>query len=237
MKRVLLIEDELSIAELQKDYLEISGIEAMIAQDGNQGLQLALNETVDLILLDLMLPGIHGFELCQKIRKVKDIPIIIVSAKQEDIDKIRGLGLGADDYITKPFSPNELVARVKAHLARYERLTHKAELPNVMEIEGLVIDKLARQVFVFEEEVAFTAKEFDLLVYLAEHPHRVWNKEELFQQVWGLDSLGGDVSTVTVHIKRVREKIKQDEASLIYIETIWGSGYRFNFDETNGEIT
>ena len=227
MSKVLIIEDEEAIADLEKDYLELSGFEVKICNTGDEGLQTALREEFDLIVLDLMLPGLDGFEVCKKIREEKNIPIIMVSAKKEDIDKIRGLGMGADDYMTKPFSPSELVARVKAHLARYDRLVGSSNKNNdVIEIRGIRIDKTARRVIVDGEEKAFTGKEFDLLTFLAEHPNHVYTKEELFREIWDMDSIG-DIATVTVHIKKIREKIEFDSAKPQYIETIWGVGYRF----------
>ena len=227
MSRILIIEDEEAIADLEKDYLELSGFEVKICNTGDEGLQTALREEFDLIVLDLMLPGLDGFEVCKKIREEKNIPIIMVSAKKEDIDKIRGLGMGADDYMTKPFSPSELVARVKAHLARYDRLVGSSHKNNdVIEIRGIRIDKTARRVIVDGEEKAFTGKEFDLLTFLAEHPNHVYTKEELFREIWDMDSIG-DIATVTVHIKKIREKIEFDSAKPQYIETIWGVGYRF----------
>ncbi len=227
MSRILIIEDEEAIADLEKDYLELSGFEVEIRTNGNDGLEAGLNEDFDLIVLDLMLPGVDGFEICKEIREKKNLPIIMVSAKKEDIDKIRGLGLGADDYITKPFSPSELVARVKAHLARYERLTSaQLEHNDIIEIRGIKIDKTARRVWVDGEEKAFTGKEFDLLTFLAEHPNHVYSKDELFREIWDMDSIG-DIATVTVHIKKIREKIEFDSANPQYIETIWGVGYRF----------
>ena len=227
MSRILIIEDEEAIADLEKDYLELSGFEVKICNTGDEGLQTALREEFDLIVLDLMLPGLDGFEVCKKIREEKNIPIIMVSAKKEDIDKIRGLGMGADDYMTKPFSPSELVARVKAHLARYDRLVGSSNKNNdVIEIRGIRIDKTARRVIVDGEEKAFTGKEFDLLTFLAEHPNHVYTKEELFREIWDMDS-SGDIATVTVHIKKIREKIEFDSAKPQYIETIWGVGYRF----------
>ena len=227
MRRILIIEDEEAIADLEKDYLELSGFEVEICNTGDEGLQTALREEFDLIVLDLMLPGLDGFEVCKKIREEKNIPIIMVSAKKEDIDKIRGLGMGADDYMTKPFSPSELVARVKAHLARYDRLVGSSNKNNdVIEIRGIRIDKTARRVIVDGEEKAFTGKEFDLLTFLAEHPNHVYTKEELFREIWDMDSIG-DIATVTVHIKKIREKIEFDSAKPQYIETIWGVGYRF----------
>ena len=227
MKRVLIIEDETAIAELEKDYLELSGFEVDMEHSGDTGLEKALDTEYDLVILDLMLPGIDGFEICRRIREDKNIPVLMVSAKKEDIDKIRGLGMGADDYITKPFSPSELVARVKAHLARYERLIGSAVRSNeVIEIRGLKIDKTARRVYVNGEEKAFTTKEFDLLTFLAENPNHVFKKEELFNKIWDMESLG-DIATVTVHIKKIREKIEFNTSKPQYIETIWGVGYRF----------
>ena len=227
MSRILIIEDEEAIADLEKDYLELSGFEVKICNTGDEGLQTALREEFDLIVLDLMLPGLDGFEVCKKIREEKNIPIIMVSAKKEDIDKIRGLGMGADDYMTKPFSPSELVARVKAHLARYDRLVGSSNKNNdVIEIRGIRIDKTARRVIVDGEEKAFTGKEFDLLTFLAENPNHVFTKEELFKEIWNMDSVG-DIATVTVHIKKIREKIEMNTAKPQYIETIWGVGYRF----------
>ncbi len=227
MSRILIIEDEEAIADLEKDYLELSGFEVEIQNDGEAGLATALSKEFDLIVLDLMLPGIDGFEICKRIREEKNIPIIMVSAKKDDIDKIRGLGLGADDYMTKPFSPSELVARVKAHMARYERLIGSSQQQNdIIEIRGIRIDKTARRVIVDGAEKAFTGKEFDLLTFLAEHPNHVYTKEELFREIWDMDSIG-DIATVTVHIKKIREKIEYDSAKPQYIETIWGVGYRF----------
>lgn len=225
--RLLIIEDEESIAELEKDYLELSGFDVEIENNGESGLKRALSEQFDLFILDLMLPGIDGFEICKQIRKEKNAPVLMVSAKKDDIDKIRGLGLGADDYITKPFSPSELVARVKAHLARYERLIGSASPENeVIDIRGLKIDKTARRVYINGVEKSFTTKEFDLLTFLAQNPNHVYSKEELFKTIWDMESVG-DIATVTVHIKKIREKIEFNTAKPQYIETIWGVGYRF----------
>ena len=227
MSRILIIEDEEAIAELEKDYLELSGFEVIICNRGDLGLNMALKEDFDLIILDLMLPEIDGFEICRQVREAKNTPIIMVSAKKDDIDKIRGLGLGADDYMTKPFSPSELVARVKAHMERYNRLVgsnvHKND---VIEIRGIKIDKTARRVWVNGEEKAVTTKEFDLLTFLAENPNHVFTKDELFREIWDMASIG-DIATVTVHIKKIREKIEYDTSKPQYIETIWGVGYRF----------
>ena len=227
MSKILIVEDEEAIADLEKDYLELSGFEVEIASDGTSGLKKALEEGFHLVILDLMLPGVDGFEVCRQIREVKNIPIIMVSAKKDDIDKIRGLGLGADDYMTKPFSPSELVARVKAHLNRYERLVSSNVKENsIIEIRGIKIDKTARRVWVNGEEKNFTSREFDLLAFLAENPNHVFTKEELFRKIWDMDSVG-DIATVTVHIKKIREKIEVNSAKPQYIETIWGVGYRF----------
>ena len=227
MSRILIIEDEEAIADLEKDYLELSGFEVEVANDGVTGLDKALNEDYNLLILDLMLPGVDGFEICRKVRDEKNTPIIMVSAKKDDIDKIRGLGLGADDYVTKPFSPSELVARVKAHLARYERLIGSNMPQNdIIEIRGIKIDKTARRVWVNGEEKQFTTKEFDLLTFLAENPNHVFTKEELFRKIWDMESIG-DIATVTVHIKKIREKIEMNTNKPQYIETIWGVGYRF----------
>ena len=225
--KILIVEDEEAIADLEKDYLELSGFEVEIAGDGTVGLKKALEEDFQLVILDLMLPGIDGFEICRQIRENKNIPIIMVSAKKDDSDKIRGLGLGADDYMTKPFSPSELVARVKAHLNRYERLVSSNVKENsIIEIRGIKIDKTARRVWVNGEEKNFTSREFDLLSFLAENPNHVFTKEELFRKIWDMDSVG-DIATVTVHIKKIREKIETNSAKPQYIETIWGVGYRF----------
>ncbi len=227
MSRILIVEDEEAIADLEKDYLELSDFEVKIENTGDAGLETALAEDFDLIILDLMLPGMDGFEVCKHIREKKDVPVLMVSAKKDDIDKIRGLGLGADDYITKPFSPSELVARVKAHMARYSRLVGSGHESNdFVEIRGLKIDKTARRVYVDDEEKSFTTKEFDLLTFLAENPNHVFTKEELFRKIWNMDSIG-DIATVTVHIKKIREKIEYDTSNPQYIETIWGVGYRF----------
>ena len=215
MSRILIIEDEEAIAELEKDYLELSGFEVIICNRGDLGLNMALKEDFDLIILDLMLPEIDGFEICRQVREAKNTPIIMVSAKKDDIDK------------TKPFSPSELVARVKAHMDRYNRLIGSTTQKNdIIEIRGIKIDKTARRVWVNGEEKTFTTKEFDLLTFLAQNPNRVFTKEELFREIWDMESVG-DIATVTVHIKKIREKIEYNNAKPQYIETIWGVGYRF----------
>lgn len=226
-KKILIIEDEVSIAELERDYFEINGFDVDIEKRGDVGLKKARDMKYDLIVLDIMLPGLDGFEILKQLRNTSDIPVLMVSAKKEDIDKIRGLGLGADDYITKPFSPGELVARVKAHISRYERLIGSNEQrQEEIKIRGLMIDKTSRRVYVNSKEVMLTTKEFDLLVFLASNPNRVFSKEELFDKIWDMDSIG-DIATVTVHIRKIREKIELDPSNPQYIETVWGAGYRF----------
>ena len=227
MSRILIVEDDRKIAQLESDYLESNGYETKIIEDGKKALSELKTNHYDLILLDLMLPGCSGYDICRKIRDEIDIPILMVTARTEGVDVIRGLGLGADDYMTKPFSPSELVARVKAHLARYDRLVGNGKKENdVVEIRGIKIDKTARRVWVNGEEKQFTTKEFDLLTFLAENPNRVFTKEELFREIWDMESIG-DIATVTVHIKKIREKIEFNTAKPQYIETIWGVGYRF----------
>lgn len=226
MQKILIIEDERNIAELERDYLEVNGFESDIATTGEKGLELARNHTYDLILLDLMLPGIDGFELCKMLSQTLDIPILMVTARKEDIDKIRGFDRGADDYIVKPFNPSELVARVKAHLSRYDRLINREAKQHDIQIRGLTIQNDSRQVFLHGEERMFTAKEFNLLQFLATNPNIVFTKEQLMERIWGYDAVG-DLTTVTVHIRKIREKIEEDPSNPQLIETIWGVGYRF----------
>lgn len=230
MKNILIIEDDRGIAELERDYLEANGFSVTISTDGTEGQELALSQDVDLILLDIMLPGQDGFHICRCIREQKNIPILLVSARQEDIDKIRGLGLGADDYIVKPFSPNEMVARVKAHLARYERLTSRELRHDVLRCGELEIDEASHRVFLGNTEIPLPNKEFELLLFLAKNPGIVFSKETLFERVWGADAIG-ETATVSVHINRIREKIEVSSAKPRYIETVWGAGYRFHADK------
>jgi DNA-binding response OmpR family regulator len=228
MKKILIVEDDLSIAELEKDYLELEGFEVVICSNGVDGLNTLKTNEFDLLILDVMLPKIDGFTILRSIQEDKDIPILLVSAKKEDIDKIKGLSLGADDYITKPFNPSELVARVKSHIRNYERIKNKFKVgpkSNTLIIRGLEIKKDFRQVFINSLEINLTQKEFDILLYLAENPNRVFSKDELFEKIWGFDALS-DTATVTVHIARVREKIEVSTSVPQYIETVWGSGYR-----------
>ena len=229
-KKILIIEDDSSIADLQRDYLEVADFEVIVCVNGLDGLQALQENEVDLLILDIMLPGMDGLEILRSMKEDKDIPVLLVSAKKEEIDKIKGLSLGADDYITKPFSPGELVARVKAHLENYERLKHRfsegIKKRNTLIIRGLTIEKDSHRVFVLGQEVNLAQKEFSLLLYLAQNPNRVFGREELFERVWGLDAMG-DSATVTVHIGRVREKIESDPSNPQYVETVWGAGYRF----------
>ncbi|WHY62524.1 response regulator transcription factor [Cytobacillus firmus] len=227
MERILIIEDEPSIAELERDYLELNHYVADIAATGQEGLERLKTNAYRLVLLDLMLPDMDGYEVCRKIREVSEIPIIMVTAKNEDIDMIRGLGRGADDYIAKPFNPNQLIARVKAHIARYDRLTSSGPGKDEdIRIGDLLIQPGTRKVFAGNQEKILTAKEFDLLLFMAASPNQVFSKEHLLEQVWGFDFYG-DVTTVTVHIRRLREKIEKDPSEPDYIETVWGVGYRF----------
>ena len=227
MKRILIIEDDKSIAELERDYLEINGFAVEIASDGTMGLDMLTRKEYDLVLLDLMLPGVDGYTLCKKIRETKEIPVMMVTAKTADIDKIRGLGLGADDYMTKPFSPQEMVARVKSHIARYERLTKVKPLEDGgIKIGELSINDRSREVLLGGENIALTAKEFDLLFFLASNPGIVFSKERLFERLWDAAALG-EIATVAVHIGRIREKIEKNPSELQFIETVWGVGYRF----------
>ncbi len=225
MKRILIIEDDKSISELQKDYLEMSGYEVVCAFDGGTGLDYIKNDSFDLIILDLMLPEMDGFDILRQVADSKQIPILIVSAKSDETYKIKGLNLGADDYITKPFGMGELVARVNSHLKTYEKFKHNIK-KKLITIGSLSIDKDDRRVYIDENEVFMTQKEFDLLLFLVENPNRVFSKEELFEKVWGYDSLS-DATTITVHIARIREKIETDPERRTYIETVWGAGYRF----------
>lgn len=226
MTKILIIEDEESIAELQRDYLELSGFEVDIATTGSEGLTLAKQESYALILLDLMLPEIDGYKLCEQFRETLDIPILMVTARKEDIDKIKGFNRGADDYVVKPFNPNELVARVKAHISRYQRLTQREKTSPLIEFKGLTIDHPSRRVYLDDVELTLTAKEYDLLYFLATNPNQVFTKDHLLEKIWGFDAVG-DSSTVTVHIRKIREKIERDPSQPTFIETIWGVGYRF----------
>lgn len=226
-RKILIIEDDVNIMSLIKDYLEIEGFTIEQSTDGAQGLQKALTEPFSLILLDVMLPGLQGFEICRRIRKQSDVPILFLSARKEDSDKIRGLGLGADDYITKPFSPGELAARIKAHIRRYDSLTKKLKdsRKNKLAIKEISLDIYSRRTFIQNKEVILTEKEFEILYLFMRYPDRVFSKEEIFERIWG-EGIQGDTTTVTVHIRRLREKIEPDPSAPLYLETVWGMGYR-----------
>ncbi len=226
MAKILIIEDEKNIAELEKDYLESGGFTVDVEYDGLKGLEKALSNTYSLVIVDLMLPNISGFSIIKKIREQKDIPLLVVSAKQKEVDKVRGLGLGADDYITKPFSPGELVARVKSNLMRYNRLVGKSVEESTITIGELFVDLSSHQVLLKGEELVFTSKEFELLAFMAQNPNVAFSKERLFSRIWGADNYG-DIATVTVHIQKIRSKIEEDSSHPKFIETVWGVGYRF----------
>lgn len=231
VNKILLIEDDISISELIRDYLEVDNFTVIQAHEGSSGLELALNESFNLILLDVMLPGINGFDICREIRKKSDIPLLLISARKEDIDKIRGLGLGADDYITKPFSPGELVARVKAHIRRYNRLTseQKPTRENKITVRNLILNLDSHRAYINKREVILTVKEFEMLHLFMRHPDRVFSKDEIFNRIWGEETLG-DTTTVTVHIRKIREKIEENPSDPHYLETVWGMGYRLKIN-------
>ena len=227
MDKILIIEDDVAIAEIERDYLELDGFAVEIAADGNVGLERGLSGEHSLILLDLMLPGMDGFAICRALREQIDVPILMVTARQEDIDKIRGLGLGADDYIEKPFSPSVLVARVKAHLARYRRLTGSERTSGEIQIGGIRLNEETHRVYVDGREVELTNKEYELLLFFMLNVDVVFSREQLYERIWGWDAMG-DSATVAVHINRLRKKIEQDSANPRYIVSVWGAGYRFN---------
>jgi len=231
MKKILIIEDDISIAEIERDFLQIEGFEVVISTDGLEGYKKAIAEEYDLILLDLMLPNMSGYEICRNIRNEVDIPILMVTAKGDDADKIRGLGFGADDYISKPFSPTELVARVKANLAQYERLKNKdkgidGKKADELQVGPIMMNLATHRVYVKGAEIELKNKEYELLKFLISNPDMVFSKEHLYERLWGMDAFG-DLKTVAVHINRLREKIEKDPQNPVYIQTVWGAGYRF----------
>ena len=223
--KILIVEDDENISRLERDYLEANDFEFDCAFDVVDGLRMARSNVYALLILDIMLPGIDGLEICKAIRETINTPIILVSAKRDDFDKVQGFGFGADDYIVKPFSPSELVARVKAHISRYERLTTPPE-NDVIIINALRIEKNSRRVFYHDQEITFTNKEFDLLATLAQNPNTVYTKEDLISMIWKYEAVG-DTSTVTVHINRIREKLFAINPNNEIINTVWGKGYRF----------
>lgn len=228
MKYILIIEDDISIAEIERDFLEIEGFQTFIAEDGNTGLKEALSGKYDLILLDIMLPGLDGYDICRKIRGKTAVPILMVTAKTEEVDKLRGLGIGADDFIEKPFSPTELVARVKANLAQYDRINRLSEnnKNDELQVGHIRINQSTHRVYVSNQEIELKNKEYELLLFLVSNPDIVFSKERLYECIWGMDAFG-DLKTVAVHINRLREKIEKDPQNPVYIKTVWGAGYRF----------
>ncbi len=228
MSRILIIEDDELIAELERDYLEAGDFQVEIELDGERGMEKALRGDYDALILDVMLPGKNGFDICREVRRNLNLPVIMVTAKKEDVDKIRGLGLGADDYLIKPFSPAELVARVHSHIRIHQRLLEekRERRPDSVVIQNMTVCPEARRIFIDGEEVFLTNKEFELLLFLMENPNIVFSKDLLFDRIWGMDA-GGSTATVTVHINRLREKIEKDGSNPQFIETVWGSGYRF----------
>lgn len=227
MCKILIIEDDLDIAEVEKDYLELSGYSVDIVHNGMDGIRAVKEADYSLILLDLMLPGLDGFSVCKKLREMTDVPVLMVTARKEDVDKIRGLGLGADDYIEKPFSPSVLVARVKANLAQYDRLKKSgAEKQVVLTIGDFTVNTSTRRVYVRNEEKPLKNMEYELLLFLMTNADMVFDRETLYERIWGLDSMG-DNATVAVHINRLREKLEDDPSNPKHIETVWGAGYRF----------
>ena len=227
MKKILIIEDDLDIAELERDYLQLNGYQAEIVADGETGLRKALSGRFDIIVVDLMLPRKNGLEIIREVRKKLEIPLMVVSAKNEDIDKIRGFDIGADDYLTKPFSPAEFVARVKSHLKRYDRLKGDSGAYETILHKGLEINTASRQVFVKDKEVQLTTKEYEILLFLASHPNIVFTRERILNAIWGNDYFG-DTATIAVHVQKIRKKIEPDSPVPLYIETVWGVGYRFH---------
>lgn len=223
MKRILIIEDDREIAEIERDYLELEDMKADIAENGITGLEMALTGGYDLILLDLMLPGLDGFSVCRRLREKTDVPILMITARTQDVDKIRGFGFGADDYIEKPFSPNVLVARVKAHLSQYSRLKPQKKDEDTLIAGALRIDTQAHKAYLNGRELSLANKEYELLLFLARHPNQVFSREDLYELIWGLESMGDNI-TVAVHINRLREKLEDPQL----IQTVWGVGYRLN---------
>lgn len=228
MSKILIVEDDLDIAEVEKDYLKLSGYDVDIVENGVTAIEMEKKNSYSLILLDLMLPGLDGFSVCKKLREITDVPILMVTARKEDVDKIRGLGLGADDYIEKPFSPSVLVARVKANLAQYERLKQTGtQKQKILTIGDFTVNTSTRRVYVRGEEKPLKNMEYELLLFLMTNADMVFDRETLYEKIWGLDAMG-DNATVAVHINRLREKLEEDPSSPKYIETVWGAGYRFH---------
>ena len=229
MSKVLIVEDDILIAELERDYLNVSGFEAEIQQNGTHILDMVRKEKYDALILDIMLPGKSGLDICRELRRESSIPILMVTAKKEEVDKLRGLGLGADDYMVKPFSPAELVARVRTHIHIHEMLLNQKEeeLERGIDVGELLVLPRQRRVFLNGQEIILANKEFELLQFLVENPNIVFSKNTIFERIWGEDSVG-NTATVTVHINRLREKLDDDSYGLRHIQTVWGAGYRFH---------
>jgi len=226
MKRILIVEDDRAIAELERDYLEAAGFSVSWEADGTRGLDAIQGGAFDLVVVDLMLPGLSGFEVCRRVRETNDVPLLVVSALTSDLDKVKALGLGADDFVTKPFSPAELVARIQAHLARYDRLTRGGAPADTWTIRGLELNTTSRLVRRDGREITLTPREFDVLELFVTHPDRVFSKEEVFALVW--KEQYGDTTTVTVHVRKIREKLGDDTSAPVFIKTVWGLGYRLD---------
>lgn len=227
MDKILIIEDDMQIASLEKDFLEMNGYDVTISVDGHKGLKEAMTKAYQLIIIDIMLPSVNGYDILMMIRDKLNIPFIVVSARSDDMDKIKGIELGADDYMTKPFNPNELVARVKNQLARYNRLLNVNKIIGEIEFNGVLINEESRRVFVNSEEVIMTTTEFDILLFFMKNPDIVHSKQTIFERVWGEDEYG-DIGTVPVYVQKIRKKIEKDYTHPKIIETVWGVGYRFN---------
>ena len=226
-KQILIVEDDADIAAIERDYLQLGGYAVSIAPDGTTGLDAALNQPIDLLILDVMPPGVDGFTICRTVRAKKDIPILMVTARGEDVDKIRGLGFGADDYIEKPFSPSVLVARVKAHLAQYARLKPQPQQPQTITVGPLTADPATRRITKNGVELPLKNKEYELLLFLMRHPEQVFSREDLYELIWGLESMGDNI-TVAVHINRLREKVEDVPSEPKLLQTVWGVGYRLH---------
>lgn len=225
-EKVLIVDDEKEIRELIRDYLNVEGFNVELASDGKEAVEIFESDSFDIVILDIMLPKIDGMEILKIIRSKSNIPVMMLSAKKSDVDKVLGLGLGADDYITKPFSPKELVARIKAQLRRYKEFSNSQFNKNILEFKDLKIDLDGYNVYLKDEKIQMSAKEFEILKYLALNPERVYSREQIFNQIWGYNEYG-DINTVTVHIRKIREKIEEDSSNPEYIETVWGVGYKF----------
>jgi DNA-binding response OmpR family regulator len=223
--RVLVVDDDDTVSDVVRRYLEREGYAVDTAGDGTIALQLALERPPDLVVLDLMLPGMDGIEVCRRLRQQQAVPVIMLTAKGDIDDRVTGLEVGADDYVTKPFSPRELTARVGAVLRRAAAVATADAQPTILEAGTIRIDTASRECWVSDRPVQLTTKELDLLTFLVRSPHKAWRREELLEHVWGWTY--GDTSTVTVHIRRLREKVEQDPASPTHLQTVWGVGYRF----------